>query len=227
MFIVTISMKSTEQVFPAMAMLLYSYCISFFHSFLSFSKLPPPQQSEHGSSSEGEVLQAGSMPSRFAFSESLEKNTKRVQRKPRSMIEGGKRRAIVKRSARKSSGSVSLSGNSVDNDSIEMMHYEGHSQLPSPFSLWGVQLPFHGSLPRSDRGFSLALWICLTCSKIESEYGVGRRNACGDLSGTFGGESEVMGFLRQERIVHLCSIGSGKSLFEVWIVPTDGLLVVR
>lgn len=207
-----------------MIFVLYPF---FFHPFLSFRKLPPAQQSEHGSSSEGEVLEAGGMSSRFAFSGSFDKSAKRAQRKPRSMIDGGKRRANAKRSARKSSGSVTLSSSSMDNESSEMMHYEGHSQLPSPFSLWGVQLPFLGSLPRSDRGFSLALWICLTCPKIESEYGAEMRNAYGGLSGTFGRESEVMSLLGQERIVHLCSIGSGKSLFEVWIVPTNGLLVVR
>ena len=159
--------------------------------------------------------------------ESFDKNLKRVQRRTKSSVEGGKRRGSTKRGHRKSTGSPIISGNSGDYELTEVIDYELRSQLPSPFLVWAVQLPFHGSLPRSKRGFSLAMWLCLTCPNFGSEFDAAAAHVNCDSSGKFGSTFEKVNLSRQERIVHLCSIGSGKSLFEVWVIPPDGSLVVR
>lgn len=161
------------------------------------------------------------------LSESFDKDLKRGQRRSKSSVEGGKRRGSTKRGHRKSTGSPIIAGNSGDYELTEVIHYEGWSELPSPFLVWAVQLPFHGSLPRSKRGFSLAMWLCLTSSNFGSELDTAAAHANSDSSGKFGSTFEKMNLSRQERIVHLCSIGSGKSLFEVWVIPPDGTLVVR
>lgn len=192
-----------------------------------FRKSPSLQQSNNGTSSEDESLPSGSSPSRLVLSESFDKSPKRVQRRPRSFIEGGKRRGSARRGTRKSAGSPSFTGNSGEYELIEVVEYEGWIQLPSPFLVWAVQLPFHGSLPRSERGFSLAMWVCLTFPGFGSESDTGAAHANGDSSGRFGSVIDRRNLSRQERIVHLCSIGSGKSLFEVWVIPADGSLVVR
>lgn len=142
-------------------------------------------------------------------------------------MEGGKRRGSTRRGSRKLTGSPIISGNSGDYELIEVVQYEMRSQLPSPFLVWAVQLPFHGSLPRSERGFSLSMWVCLTCPVLGSECDTGVAHMNSDSLGWLCSVGERKNLSRKERILHLCSIGSGKSLFEVWAIPSDGSLVVR
>lgn len=202
----------------------------FFTDFFPIRKSPSPQQSNSNSSSDKESLPVASSPNKLTLSESLDKSSKKVQggqRRPKSLTEGGKRRGSVKRVTRKQTGSPIITGNSGDYELIEVVQYEGRSQLPSPFLVWAVQLPFHGSLPRSERGFSLAMWVCFTCPRLGNEFDSGARNANSDSLGWLSSGEERRNLLRNERIVHLCSIGSGKSLFEVWTAPAEGALVVR
>lgn len=160
-------------------------------------------------------------------SESPSRHPKRVYRKAKS-LDGGKRRGSTKRGTPKLPGSLNVTPcNSGEYELTEVAQYEGRAHLPSPFLVWAVQLPFHGSLPRSERGFSLAMWICLTCPSLGSEFDVDRMYTSGDSSGRFGNAAERMMLSRRERFVHLCSVGSGKSLFEVWIAPSDESVLVR
>ncbi|KAL9952715.1 hypothetical protein ACROYT_G040007 [Oculina patagonica] len=71
------------------------------------------------------------------------------------------------------------------------------------------------------------MWICLACPSLGSEFDVDRTYASGDSSGRLGNAAERMVLPRRERFVHLCSVGSGKSLFEVWIAPSDDSVLVR
>ena len=186
-----------------------------------------PQQSSSDTSGEDEGLQFGSSPSRSVLSESLERSPKRSQRRPKPLVEGGKRRGSTKRVARKQPGSLNMAGNAGDYELTEVVQYEGLSQLPSPFLVWAVQLPFHGSLPRSERGFSLSMWLCLTCPSQRDDVDAGVTLSNSGSFGQVGSAGERINLSKQGRIFHLCSIGSGKSLFEVWTTPSDGCIVVR
>ena len=156
------------------------------------------------------------------------RHMKRVHRKPKSSLEGAKRRGSTKRSSPKQTGSSNVTPlNSGEYELTEIDHFEGWTHLPSPFLVWAVQLPFHGSLPRSERGFSLAMWICLTCPNLDSEFDVDKTHASSSSPGRFGNAAERMMLSRREKFVHLCSVGSGKSLFEMWIAPSDEAVLVR
>lgn len=191
-------------------------------------KSSSPHDSYSDTSGEEDSLQVGSSPSRWVLSESLEKSSKRSsQRKPKSFNDGGKRRGSTKRVTRRQSGSLSLASTSGDYELTEVVQYEGCSQLPSPFLVRAVQLPFRGGLPRSERGFSLSMWLCLSCpsqdSDVDSGLSLGNSVSSGPPGSVFG----RINMTRQERIVHLCSFGSGKSLFELWIIPSNRCIVAR
>ena len=189
-----------------------------------------PQASDGDKSSDGESVQSGSSPStsRLVVSGSPSRQLKRVHRKTKSSLEGAKRRGSTKRASPKLTGSFNMTPcNAGEYELTEVTQYEGRIHLPSPFLVWAIQLPFHGSLPRSERGFSLAVWICLTCPNLGSEYDGERSHASCNSPGRFGNAAERMMLARRERFVHLCSVGSGKSLFEVWTAPSDESVLVR
>ena len=141
---------------------------------------------------------------------------------------GAQRRGGTKRTTRRQSGSSNFAAcDSAEYEQSEIQQNEGRMNLPSPFLVWAIQLPFHGSLPRSERGFSLAMWICLTCPDLGNEYEGGLTHVSRNSSGQLSKTGERVMFSRQERVVHLCSLGSGKSLFELWTSPSDESLLVR
>lgn len=159
---------------------------------------------------------------------SPDKHLKRVHRKSKSLMEGAKRRGSSKRVTRKQFGSSPIAAcYSGEHELTEVVHYGGRTHLPSPFLLWAVQLPFHGSLPRSERGFSLAMWICLTCPSLGTGLDGGSKHPSSDSPGQLVNSTEKMMPSRQERFVHLCSVGSGKSLFEIWTIPCEGAVLIR
>lgn len=175
-------------------------------------------------------MQSGSSPStsRLAISESPNRQPKSIHRKSKSSMVGVQRRGSTKRTTRRQSGSSNFAAcNSAEYELSEIEHYEGRMNLPSPFLVWAIQLPFHGSLPRSERGFSLAMWICLTCPDLGNEFEGGLKHASSTSPGQFGKTGDKMTLSRRERLAHLCSLGSGKSLFELWTAPTDESLLVR
>lgn len=162
------------------------------------------------------------------ISESPDKHLKRVHRKTKSSMDGTKRRGSTKRTTRKQTGSSNTAVcNSGEYELSEVVQYDGKTHLPSPFLVWAIQLPFHGSLPRSERGFSLAMWICLTCPNLGSEFDGDMTRASSDSPGRLGNATERMMLSRRERTVHLCSVGSGKSLFEVWTTPCAESVLLR
>ena len=183
----------------------------------SFSELQSPDGSDGDASCEGPGVNSGSSPSRSRLlaSGSFEKQ----QHKRMSTMEGGKRRGSTKRRMLKHRDAWVNSG---DRDMREEVTCDDWTNLSSPFVVRGVQLSFSGSLPRSKRGLSLALWICLTKRASELEVGVVIPRS--ESRGLFLGR---MSSQKRERVIHLCSIGSGKSLFEVWILPSDGFLLFR
>lgn len=175
-------------------------------------------------------MQSGGSPStsRLAISESPNRQPRSIHWKTKPSMEGAKRRGSTKRSTRKQTGSSNFAAcNSAEYELTELQHYEGRMNLPSPFLVWAIQLPFHGSLPRSERGFSLAMWICLTCPDLGNEFEGGLKHVNNNSSGQLGKTGERMMLSRQERLVHLCSLGSGKSLFELWTAPSDESVLVR
>lgn len=175
-------------------------------------------------------MQSGSSPStsRLAISESPNRQPKSIHRKSKSSMVGVQRRGSTKRTTCRQSGSSNFAAcNSAEYELSEIEHYEGRMNLPSPFLVWAIQLPFHGSLPRSERGFSLAMWICLTCPDLGNEFEGGLKHASSTSPGQLGKTGDKMTLSRRERLVHLCSLGSGKSLFELWTAPTDESLLVR
>ena len=171
-------------------------------------------------------MHSGSSPStsRLAISESPNRQLRSIHRKSKSSMVGGAQRRGTKRTTRRQSGSSNFAAcNSGEYELREMEHYEGWMNLPSPFLVWAIQLPFHGSLPRSERGFSLAMWICWTCPDLGDTFEGGLKHVSSNLPGQLG----KLTLSRRERHVHLCSLGSGKSLFELWTAPTDESLLVR
>ena len=175
-------------------------------------------------------MQSGSSPStsRLAISESPNRQLKSIHRKSKSSMVGAQRRGSSKRTTRRQGGSTNFAAcNSAEYELTEIEHYEGRTNLPSPFLVWAVQLPFHGSLPRSERGFSLAMWICLTCPDLGNEFEGGLKHVGSNLPGQLGKIGDRMTLPGREKLVHLCSLGSGKSLFELWTAPTDESLLVR
>lgn len=175
-------------------------------------------------------MQSGSSPStsRLAISESPSKQLKSIHRKSKSSMVAAQRRGSSKRGTRRQSGSTNFAAcNSAEYELSELEHYEGRTNLPSPFLVWAIQLPFHGSLPRSERGFSLAMWICLTCPDLGNEFEGDLKHGSSNSPGQLGKIGDRMTLSRRERLVHLCSLGSGKSLFELWTAPTDESLLVR
>ena len=175
-------------------------------------------------------MQSGSSPSasRLAISESPNRLPKSIHRKSKSSAVGAQRRGSTKRATRRQSGSSNFAVcNSAEYEVSEIEHYEGRMNLPSPFLVWAIQLPFHGSLPRSERGFSVAMWICLTCPDLGNEFEGGLKHASNTSLGQLGKTGDRMTLSRRERLFHLCSLGSGKSLFELWTAPTDESLLVR
>ena len=175
-------------------------------------------------------MQSGSSPStsRLTISGSPCRQPKSIHRKSKSSTVGSQRRGSAKRTTRRQSGSSNFAaGNSPEYEPIEIEHYDGRMNLPSPFLVWAIQLPFHGSLPRSERGFSLAMWICLTCPDLGNEFEGGLKYASSTSLGQLGKTGDRMPLARRERLVHLCSLGSGKSLFELWTAPADESLLVR
>ena len=176
-------------------------------------------------------MQSGSSPStsRLAVSESPNRQPKSIHRKSKSSMVGAQRRGSSKRTTRRQSGSTNFAAacNSAEYELSEIENYEGRMNLPSPFLVWAIQLPFHGSLPRSERGFSLAMWICLTCPDLGNEFEGGLKHVGSNSPGQLGKTGDRMTLSRRERLVHLCSLGSGKSLFELWTAPADESLLVR
>lgn len=175
-------------------------------------------------------MQSGSSPSssRLAISESPNKQLKSLNRKLKSSMVGAPRRGSTKRTTRRQSGSSNFAAcNSAEIELSDVERFEGRTNLPSPFLVWAIQLPFHGSLPRSERGFSLAMWICLTCPDLGNEFDGGLKHVSSNSPGQLGKTGERMMLSRRERLTHLCSLGSGKSLFELWTTPSDESLLVR
>lgn len=175
-------------------------------------------------------MQSGSSPStsRLAISESPNRQPKSIHRKSKSSMAGAQRRSSSKRTTRRQSGSANFAAcNSVEYELSEIEHYDGRMNLPSPFLVWAIQLPFHGSLPRSERGFSLAMWICLTCPNLGNEFEGSLKHVSSSSSGQLGKTGDRMTLSRREQLAHLCSLGSGKSLFELWTAPTEESLLVR
>ena len=143
-------------------------------------------------------------------------------------MEGSKRRLSSKRSTRKQLGSSpTASCYSADYEVTEVLHFQGRPHLPSPFQLFAVQLPFQGRLPRSERGFSVAMWICLNSPILGNGVDDVFKHTSEDSQRQLGNSMERTMLSRRERIVHLCSVGSGKSLFEIWTFPSDKAVLIR
>ena len=143
-------------------------------------------------------------------------------------MEGSKHRLSSKRSTRKQLGSSpTASCYSADYEVTEVLHFQGRPHLPSPFQLFAVQLPFQGRLPRSERGFSVAMWICLNSPILGNGVDDVFKHTSEDSQRQLGNSMERTMLSRRERIVHLCSVGSGKSLFEIWTFPSDKAVLIR
>ena len=143
-------------------------------------------------------------------------------------MEGSKRRLSSKRSTRKQLGSSpTASCYSADYEVTEVLHFQGRPHLPSPFQLFAVQLPFQGRLPRSERGFSVAMWICLNSPILGNGVDDVFKHTSEDSQRQLGNSMERTMLSRRERIVHLCSVGSGKSLFEIWTFPSNRAVLIR
>ncbi|XP_022782202.1 lysosomal-trafficking regulator-like isoform X2 [Stylophora pistillata] len=189
-----------------------------------------PQPSDGDKSSETDSIRSGSSASSriFQVSGTHDKYLKRVHKKSKSSMEGSKRRGSSKRSTRKQLGSSPTgSSYSADYELTEVLHFQERTHLPSPFLLHAVQLPFRGSLPRSERGFSIAMWICLNSPSLGTEVDDGLKYPSGDSPGQLVNSMERTVLSRKERIVHLCSVGCNKILFEIWIFPSEGAVLIR
>ena len=175
-------------------------------------------------------MQSGSSPStsRLAMSESANRQPKSIHRKSKSSLLGAQRQGSTKRATCRKSGSCNFAAcNSAEDVLSQVEHYEERMNLPSPFLVRAIQLPFHGSLSRCERGFSLAMWICLTCPDLGNELEGDLKPVSSNSPGQLDKTGERMMLSRRERLVHLCSLGSRKSLFELWTAPSDESLLVR
>ncbi|XP_048586036.1 lysosomal-trafficking regulator isoform X2 [Nematostella vectensis] len=121
---------------------------------------------------------------------------------------------------------------------------EDSADLPSPFDIKAVNLRLQGSVPLPSSGFSIALWVrfhnirrYMDCEAPTWKDEGRARSYSGRLAGLRAARAAAMpsdfaaargdSLFSSGEALHLCSFGSRRSLFEVWVLPPSGCVLFR
>lgn len=134
-------------------------------------------------------------------------------------------------------------GDKQDIQRSESSPGDDSADLPSPFSVKAINLRCHGIQTWPPPDFSIVFWIRLHNLRRFSESEPGMPKDATRLRGM--SMSSVHGTRSSrsmscpnvwtrgtdapscEEAIHICSLGSRKSLFEIWVLPSGGSLLFR
>lgn len=119
--------------------------------------------------------------------------------------------------------------NDSDNkDRGDSLQAEDSADLPSPFSIKAVNLRCHGNQPWPVSELSVAFWVRVHNQKkfpdaevSHDRFGLVSTRPNSEWTGT---RSDSMSC---DDAVHVCSFGSRKCLFEVWLFPSNASFLLR